>query len=283
MSRSLKKVLKKVIPLSIRQALKKKSFLISTQDIRETLSLAENSDTRDILQKVNRRVNVNDNMYDAAGGAQYLGIGLSALKYIEIAIAEMNVKPIQKILDLPCGYGRVLRILTRRFPDCQFTACDTEREAVDFCSKEFGAKPLYSQTNLKEFNVGEQYDLIWCGSLATHLDKEGTIELLRFFNRHLASGGLLVFTMHGQFSLGKLRTGEFDYGLPPESVAKIIKDTETTGYGYADYPDTTGYGISVASTDWINARLHEIDKWKDYRFYSTAWANNHDIYALVKE
>ena len=57
----------------------------------------------------------------------------------------MDVADVKRILDLPCGHGRVLRYLSAAFPEAEITACDIMREGVDFCASTFGAIPVYSQ------------------------------------------------------------------------------------------------------------------------------------------
>src|SRR5205085_1205813 len=83
----------------------------------------------------------------------------------------------------PCGYGRVLRFLVRRFPDARVTACELLPDAVRFCAATFNAIPAQSAYELDTLTLGARYDLIWCGSLATHLDARRTRELLPFFAR----------------------------------------------------------------------------------------------------
>src|SRR5215203_1048777 len=61
-----------------------------------------------LLQKVSMEVHPNDGMY-GGNAVHYLGVGLSAIHCIELALAKLNGdKSIRKILDFPCGYGRVL-------------------------------------------------------------------------------------------------------------------------------------------------------------------------------
>ena len=67
----------------------------------------------------------------------YFHVGYSAFYCIKLSIflANKNLQDIKKILDFPCGYGRVLRVLKAAFPEAQITACDIVRDAVDFCQK----------------------------------------------------------------------------------------------------------------------------------------------------
>ena len=73
-----------------------------------------------------------------------------------------------EILDLPCGHGRVMRWLRATFPKASLTACDIDGDGVSFCAETFGARPALSSTDPEDLVLGT-FDLIWCGSLLTHL------------------------------------------------------------------------------------------------------------------
>src|SRR2546427_1790116 len=82
---------------------------------------------RELLAQVSSRIFYNDGMY-ASNGAHYFGVGLSAIHCIDEAMRQGRLDKIQSILDLPCGGGRVLRFLARRFPAAKIMACDLQRE-----------------------------------------------------------------------------------------------------------------------------------------------------------
>jgi SAM-dependent methyltransferase len=154
-------------------------------------------------------------------GKHYFAVGLSAVRSIEAALREAHLGEVRSVLDLLCGHGRVMRFLRQRFPATELTACDLDRSGVDFCRRHFGATPAYSRPNLDGLSLGGPFDLIWCGSLATHLDAAGTLAVLRCCSRHLVVRGLLVFTMHGSLVLERLRRGRPTYGLTPAGIASL--------------------------------------------------------------
>ena len=74
-------------------------------------------------------ISANDDMFISEGyahvsegEAHYLGVGLSALNNIETAISKRGLAKVRTILDMPCGYGRVTRVLRVAYPD---TDCPT--------------------------------------------------------------------------------------------------------------------------------------------------------------
>lgn len=238
------------------------------------------AEQRDLLERVEPRISPGDGMY-TGNGAHYFKVGLSAIACIEAAIEGAELASVSRVLDLPCGHGRVLRFLVQRFPNAEFTASDLDRKGVDFCARTFGVKGVYSQSNLSELALDHGFDLIWCGSLITHLDSKGIRELLAFFARHLSSAGLLVFTTHGERVVERLQKKEFEYGINDQDVSALIASFREKGFGFADYPGASGYGISLSSPEWIRAETRKLGL-NEVTFREHGWDEHQDVYGFVK-
>ncbi len=233
---------------------------------------------RDICQIIAEK----DDMY-AGDKNNYFGVGESALKNVLISLDLANKKKVTSILDFPSGYGRVMRYLRDEFPEAGITACELEKDAVDFCVETFGAKALYSDKNLDNLEVDDKFDLIWVGSLFTHLDKHQWPPFFDFFYEHLAENGVLIFTTHGRRVIKRMVEKIYDYGIPKEKIPTVIDNYKKTGFGYASYPHTDDYGISISTPAWAFA---ELEKYKDFRivlFSEHAWDNHQDVIACKKE
>jgi SAM-dependent methyltransferase len=244
----------------------------------ETLAAPE----RELLREVESRISPRDTMY-TGDGAHYFKVGLSAMRALEEAMRRANLPEVKRVLDLPCGHGRVLRFLVRRFPRAVFTACDLDRDGVDFCARVFGATPVYSVADLDALSFDARFDLIWCGSLVTHLDANRTRALFRLFARHLAPGGLLLFSAHGDFVARRMPSGEFDYMLTGEQVERITRRYAGTGFGYEDYAEQGGYGVALTSPAWIRARIAEAGNLREVYFGERVWDAHHDLFGYVSE
>jgi SAM-dependent methyltransferase len=237
---------------------------------------------RELLRQVESRISPRDTMY-TGDGAHYFKVGLSAMRALEEAVRRAELHAVGRVLDLPCGHGRVLRFLVRRFPRAAFTACDLDRDGVDFCARAFGATPVYSRTDLDALSFDAPFDLIWCGSLITHLDAAQTRALFRLFARHLAPGGLLLFSAHGDFVARRMPSGEFDYMLTHEQVETITRRYAETGFGYEDYAGQDGYGVALTSPAWIRARIAEMGGFKEVYFGARVWDEHHDVHGYVRK
>jgi SAM-dependent methyltransferase len=183
----------------------------------------------------------------------YFEVAESGLRCIRLAMTAAGKEGATRILDLPCGHGRILRMLKAAFPEAELTACDIDRDAVDFCAATFGAMPVYSVENPDELQFGESFDLIWCGSLLTHLDRGWWEGFLALFERALAPGGVLVFTTHGRHVANRLRKRNLKHGLglTEETTESLLSAYERNDFGFTEYAAQTGYGISLASPAWI--------------------------------
>lgn len=243
------------------------------------LDLAIDPSDREVLSKVSSRIYFNDGMYYGAG-ADYFRVGLLALHCVNDVLETAGIREISTILDMACGGGRVLRFLRQRFPDAEITACELQSGPVQFCVRTFDAKRAISSVNLDEISIDRRFDLIWCGSLLTHLRESGIAALLRLFKRHLAPGGIVVFTTHGEPVARTIPAGTFDYGLTPEQKHRIGDAYAATGYGYEDYPYQTDYGISVTSPEWIRARVREVGGLREVLFKESGWNEHQDVFGF---
>lgn len=233
---------------------------------------------------ISQKISPNDEMYQG-DIEHYLKVGQSALKCINdaIVISEKNPSMISNILDLPCGYGRVLRMLKSAFPDALIDACDLLKEGVEFCKTEFGANPIHSEKNIKYVKTNKKYDLIWCGSLLTHIDANKWCDFLNFFNNTLEKNGILLFTTHGRYVADNIQKNKITYGiLETETLNKMINDFELKGFGFGNYYHSGDYGISISKPSFV---LKKIEKQKGLRilgYHEKGWDNHQDVITCVK-
>ena len=196
---------------------------------------------------------------------RYFRLGRNALDSIRLAMMAAGKTDVRRILDLPCGYGRVLRWLKAEFPDAALGACDIDHDGVDFCAATFGAEPVYGREDPADVEIGQPYDLIWSGSLFTHLPPHQWASFLDLFERALAPGGLLTFTTHGRQIAERMHDPERRRIYQPIDHEALLRQFEREGSGYVEYqfgaerreqlslPST--YGISLARPSAVCAVL----------------------------
>ena len=211
----------------------------------------------------------------------YYLYGLDALAYVRHALDVAGAAEPRNILDLPSGYGRVLRMLKAAFPEAELTACDLDREAVDFCAEALGAIPAYSAEDPSDLRLAGDYDLIWCGSLLTHLDAGGWRRFLPWFERHLSEGGVLVFTIHGRLHAEEIRSGRQEF--PVADLKELVAAYERDGFGYQPYVDfDADYGISLSSPAWVCAELERCPDLELLMYTERGWMSRQDAVTCVR-
>jgi hypothetical protein len=55
----------------------------------------------------------------------------------------------------------------------------------------------------------------------------------------------------------RIRNRECVYGLAEETIPGILADYDETGFGYRDWPDLAGYGLSLSKPAWVCRKLEE--------------------------
>jgi SAM-dependent methyltransferase len=235
-------------------------------------------------QNVSTIVADKDRMLGRGGSDQYLSVGVSAFRNIAAALKTNGIDSVSTILDLPCGYGRVARVLRAAFPSAELSVSDLDTDGVAFCTEQFDAKPLISRPNFATLTFERTFDLIWAGSLITHLPLHATADFISFVLRHLSPGGVAVVSSHGALVADRIAGGR-TYGIDSGAACRMVYDYQTQGYGYADYPRTDRsaehYGISIATRAWVTSAITGADG-KVLFYKDHAWDNHHDIVAFVR-
>ena len=228
-----------------------------------------------------------DEMYVDAqrdGAVAYFVVGQSAVAAITLAMALAGKSNLASILDLPCGHGRVTRMLRARWPDSRIAVCDLLTEGVDFCARQFSAVPIHSHPDPAKIPTDERFDLIWSGSLLTHLDAPLFGQFLRFFAAHLAPDGLLVFSTLGRFAALHPPQRKL---LRAEHLEPLRADYLANGFAYMDQTDprcpwnrpglSAGYGVTWASPGWVLERMAELPELRMLAFWERGWNEHQDL------
>lgn len=114
----------------------------------------------------------------------------------------------QRILDFGGGYGRVGRFLGAAYPEATRMVSDPKPSAVAFQIKHFGALADDQQS----------VDLIFAGSVFTHLAKETFISTLHALLGRLSRQGKLLLTLHAFDSA--------DFVFHPYTEESALKELE---------------------------------------------------------
>jgi SAM-dependent methyltransferase len=232
---------------------------------------------RALLRATNSYVHPYEDMY-VGDGFPYFFAGVAAVRAIDATLQAARAGTPRTILDMPCGFGRVIRSLTARFPNASIYACDIRPAAVRFCSRRFGAQGVIATAEPEELTFPTSFDLIWCSSLITHFDAPRALALVDLFARNASPGGIIVFTANGTNTVDEIRAGA-DYKLTPAAIIAVLAQYERDGYGYHNYPSQPAYGVSLTSPEWVSANVEGRHGLQNIAFAPGGWGGGQDVYA----
>ena len=229
-----------------------------------------------------------DDMYDPANPAaaqSYLVAGRSAMDILLAAMLSTRTTRVERILDLPCGGGRVTRHLRAFFPDAQIYAADLAVAKQAFVIDTFGC---YRPEPNNDFRSSSPlaYDLIFVGSLLTHFDEGRFRRALDWFGDALAPGGIAVLTTHGRYC-DYFQRHRYQM-IEPARWDGVAEQYAATGFGYQPYTDPTSYhgelsyGISIARASWVLAHIERRDDLRVVGYHERAWNAHQDAIVLWK-
>jgi cyclopropane fatty-acyl-phospholipid synthase-like methyltransferase len=224
----------------------------------------------------------NDGMYRYAPEL-YPVAGQTALRCVRLAMLAAQLQTADRILDFASGGGRVLRYLRAAFPDAAITACDVAEKQVEFCTRVFGAIGVVSDPDPQQIELDGPFDVIWCGSLLTHVGRELWLGLLDLMGSVLAPGGVMVFTVYGPLMAAALKRGDHWTKLQPEQVEQMVRDYDEHGFGYQAVAGAhQGHGDCLTTPAWVCAQLQETTPDLDLVLYHQGVWLGQDVVACTK-
>lgn len=226
---------------------------------------------------LDKTISPKDHMYNT-GPDWYFVVGEDAIRCVLRALGASFISKVNRILDLPSGHGRVARHLRACFPSAEITFADIDTDGADFCAQQFRGRSVHSQPDLAAVDLGGGYDVIWIGSLFTHVDQARAEAWTRHLCGCLSPHGVLIATVHGAWSRQVHRRYGALIGEP--EWAAIEAGCAVTGWGYASYGGPEDYGVSLCTASAVLAMAGRIPGVRVIGYGERAWAGNHDVLTL---
>jgi hypothetical protein len=195
--------------------------------------------------EIDKTVSPKDHMYNT-GPDWYFIVGLDGIRVILRSLALSACNDVKRILDLPCGHGRVGRHLRAAFPQAEIAFADIDRDGADFC--------------------------------ATHFRGTRAERWLRHLCGCLSRRGILVATVHGNWS--KEVQAKYGAMIGPAEWQEIMRGYEATGWGYARYAGPDDYGVSLCQAAAVIAMAGRVEGVRILSYHERGWAGNHDVLVI---
>jgi len=211
----------------------------------------------------------------------YIEDAQSAIWNLEqsLAAAGMTWADVGACLDMPSGYGRVTRLLARLLDPARITACDVDAEAVRFCRAAFAVAGIVANRDPARTRLGQSYDLIFVGSLLTHLTESRAAALLDLLVSRLARGGLLVFTTQGESCLDHLEWYGERFGALESTYRETVR---RVGMCFMPYVRQTDYGVTIHAQSYVTKLVRERfgQALHQIRFAERGWDRHQDVWTF---
>lgn len=170
-------------------------------------------------------------------------------------------------LDFASGYGRLTRIMLQKLRPDQIHVADIYKDAVDWQRQAFGVAGTYSTPDPAELRHQARHDLVFVGSLFSHLPADLFHRWLATLHGLLKPGGVLAFSVH-------------DESFLPEGEAMDASGIRYFRFSESGSLDADIYGMSYVSEAFVAdavARLPGRPSWR--RFHKGAYENQ-DLYVV---
>jgi SAM-dependent methyltransferase len=208
----------------------------------------------------------------------YYGGGLRNVSEIQSILAALGAPlgDAGSILEFACGHGRLTRHLVRRVDPEKLTVSDIDRSAVDFVTRTFGVRGVYSTSEPEQLVDDGRYDLILVVSLFSHLPLQTWTRWLKRLNELLTPDGLLVFStlpwQAGDSPPIPDQTDAFELGL------LYSEQNETRGRLSGD-----GYGTSFVRKQFVLDAVEGSFTGRLIKHLPLALNGVQDVYVLQRE
>jgi hypothetical protein len=119
-----------------------------------------------------------------------------------------------------------------------------------------------------------QCDLIWVGSLFTHLDIPKWRDFFRLLESALVPSGVLIFTTHGDYAAESMRAYD---------KTELLQQYDQTGFGYVERPwGWPGYGGSVSTSEWVRRFIRGETSLSVVEVEKRGWIRFQDVVSCVR-
>jgi SAM-dependent methyltransferase len=240
------------------------------------------------LQPV-REICPTDQMLVEGRRQHYFRVGLSALWVINTILRARqsllpHLRPVETILDMGCGGGRVARFLRAGFPAARVHVTDFRKHDEEWVCANLGCAQAPEQL------PQGAYDLVWLGSVFTHHDRAPARALLARLLPTLAPDGVLAFSTQGRYAYRRLRNlagqegfepSKDTYGLSKQNVERLLAGWDESGYGYVHYPGHTDYGVTIAPAQWYSDAVSQLADVTQIYLQEKALGEHQDVLAFL--
>lgn len=176
---------------------------------------------------------------------------------------------VSSLLDFASGYGRLTRALVQRMPIERLWISDIYADAVAWQAETFDVNTFVSVANPTELDHAQKHDIVFVGSLFSHLPADLFRAWLARLYAMLTPTGILAFSTHDP---SLLPDGE----LMDESGIRFFRWSES---GSLD-PDI--YGMAYVTDAFVADAVARVDSGARCRHFPKGLYENQVLYVVAR-
>ncbi|NQY38653.1 MAG: class I SAM-dependent methyltransferase [Henriciella sp.] len=229
-----------------------------------------------------REISPDDWMASGKEPDWYFRRGYGGLFLIDYECQRARLKP-ESILDFGCGHGCVARMLTARYPNAKITGQDVNPDWMNWCRETLKIETRVSEGTIDEVHLpANSFDVIWAGSVFSHLPERSAVHLLEQFRSALTPRGLCIFSTAGQVMRNGYKPGQVKF-LEDSQIQQMVEAYDNDDYAYSDYNNGlyANWGHSLIPHQWMFNQSKRMG-FPLIGFHEAGWGLVQDVYALRK-
>ncbi|MFD3330826.1 SAM-dependent methyltransferase [Streptomyces sp. NPDC058701] len=147
-------------------------------------------------------------VYDHPDSPRPVSMDEASVRFLDRQLEQAGLKsptpPMQRILDVGCGWGYTLGYLARQFEDCvRLDGINVSRSQLEHCSRYLSAQGLTDRVSLYFCNAldidllpdhGVPYDLVFMRGVIDHFPPEVFASAMKALASRVSSSGSLVIS-----------------------------------------------------------------------------------------
>ena len=156
--------------------------------------------------------------------------GALSLQGFEEALASIgrSLQSFESILDFGCGCGRVMSWMAGRLDNRRLHGVDIDREAIEWAKQNLGDIDFrVIETRPPTSYANNEFDLVYCHSVFTHLNEAYQDEWLAELRRITKPGGILLVTTHGEHAFDGVLKMWREHNADPSPLERKLRNSGT--------------------------------------------------------
>jgi SAM-dependent methyltransferase len=178
-------------------------------------------------------------LWEGYGGSpeEYLEGGREHMTRMLEILAEAGASPgtLTRVLEVGCAAGRMLRFYPRSGDGSEIWGVDIKAESIAWCQEHLSPPLMFATTTTSPHLPFEDnyFDLIYCGSIFTHISDLADAWFLEL-RRALRKGGYAYITIHDKNTVDLLLTKHTQSPLH-DVVRQLDEQTSILSKNYASF------------------------------------------------